>query len=86
MTFHNVVQPSFQFAFNSPSIRTNIPVVVFGRQRFECEHDKKKSAIAGAGLGLTIVRDIAALRGARITLSDREHGSGLKISVIFPAL
>jgi two-component system sensor histidine kinase TctE len=39
---------------------------------------------AGAGLGLTIVRDIAALHGARIALDDNEHG-GLTVRVYFPA-
>ena len=38
----------------------------------------------GAGLGLTIVRDIAALHGARILLDDNEHG-GLTVRVYFPA-
>jgi len=39
---------------------------------------------SGAGLGLTIVRDIAALHGARIALDDNEHG-GLTVRVYFPA-
>lgn len=39
---------------------------------------------AGAGLGLTIVRDIAALHGARIALDDNAHG-GLTVRVYFPA-
>jgi len=38
---------------------------------------------AGAGLGLTIVRDIVALHGACITLDDSAHG-GLKVRVRFP--
>jgi two-component system sensor histidine kinase TctE len=39
---------------------------------------------SGAGLGLTIVRDIAALHGARITLDDSPHG-GLTVRIYFPA-
>jgi two-component system sensor histidine kinase TctE len=37
----------------------------------------------GAGLGLSIVRDIAALHGATILLSDGAAGSGLKVSLHF---
>lgn len=40
---------------------------------------------AGTGLGLAIVRDIATLHGARITLSQADLGTGLKVSVLFPA-
>jgi two-component system, OmpR family, sensor histidine kinase TctE len=40
----------------------------------------------GAGLGLTIVRDIATLHGARIELSAATGGHGLKASVHFPPL
>jgi two-component system sensor histidine kinase TctE len=39
---------------------------------------------SGAGLGLTIVRDIAALHGARIALDDNQHG-GLTVRLYFPA-
>jgi two-component system sensor histidine kinase TctE len=39
---------------------------------------------SGAGLGLTIVRDIAALHGARIMLDDNAAG-GLTVRVYFPA-
>ena len=39
----------------------------------------------GTGLGLTIVRDIAALHGALIVLADGAHGGGLKVTVRFPA-
>ncbi|CAN7185809.1 sensor histidine kinase N-terminal domain-containing protein [Pseudoduganella sp. LjRoot289] len=38
----------------------------------------------GAGLGLAIVRDIAALHGATITLGDGAAGHGLKVRVAFP--
>lgn len=39
----------------------------------------------GTGLGLTIVRDIAALHGAHVHLSQGAHGCGLKVTVRFPA-
>jgi two-component system sensor histidine kinase TctE len=37
----------------------------------------------GAGLGLAIVRDIATLHGATITLGDAGGGQGLKVRVVF---
>jgi two-component system sensor histidine kinase TctE len=40
---------------------------------------------AGTGLGLAIVRDIASLHGAEVTLGTADAGSGLKVSVRFPA-
>ncbi|MBE3023131.1 sensor histidine kinase [Janthinobacterium sp. BJB1] len=39
----------------------------------------------GAGLGLAIVRDIAALHGARLELATAANGHGLKVSVLFSA-
>ena len=39
---------------------------------------------SGAGLGLAIVRDIAAAHGASVALSDGAHGSGLRVTVRFP--
>jgi two-component system sensor histidine kinase TctE len=38
----------------------------------------------GAGLGLTIVRDIAALHGAEVTLDDGADG-GLRVTIRFPS-
>ena len=38
----------------------------------------------GAGLGLAIVRDIAALHGATLTLLDAAGGQGLKVVLAFP--
>ncbi len=38
----------------------------------------------GSGLGLTIVRDIAAMHGATVELLDGAQGSGLKVRVLFP--
>jgi two-component system sensor histidine kinase TctE len=40
---------------------------------------------SGTGLGLAIVRDIASLHGAGVTLGTAVGGSGLKVSVRFPA-
>jgi two-component system sensor histidine kinase TctE len=40
---------------------------------------------SGTGLGLAIVRDIASLHGAEVTLGTAVGGSGLKVSVRFPA-
>jgi two-component system sensor histidine kinase TctE len=39
----------------------------------------------GTGLGLAIVRDIARLHGASVTMGRADAGSGLKVSVWFPA-
>ena len=39
----------------------------------------------GAGLGLAIVRDIAALHGARLELATAANGHGLQVSVHFGA-
>jgi two-component system sensor histidine kinase TctE len=40
----------------------------------------------GSGLGLTIVRDIAAMHKASIDLSEGIQGAGLKVSVRFPGI
>ncbi len=40
---------------------------------------------AGNGLGLAIVRDVAAAHGAGIALADANGGAGLLISVRFGA-
>jgi two-component system OmpR family sensor kinase len=40
----------------------------------------------GSGLGLSIVASIAATHGAQVTLSDREQGTGLLVTIRFAAL
>lgn len=40
---------------------------------------------SGAGLGLAIVREIAAQHGARVSVSPRPDGQGTVVSVVFPA-
>jgi two-component system sensor histidine kinase QseC len=40
----------------------------------------------GSGLGLSIVRRIADLHGARLVLEDGAGGAGLRVRVVFPAL
>jgi two-component system sensor histidine kinase TctE len=41
---------------------------------------------SGSGLGLAIARDIAALHKASVALGGIEGASGLKVSVVFPAV
>ena len=39
----------------------------------------------GSGLGLSIVRRIAQMHGARLVLKDNDAGHGLLVSVIWPS-
>ena len=43
------------------------------------------SAGEGAGLGLSIVREIARGHGATVRLLDRHEGRGLRVEVVFPS-
>lgn len=63
---------------NGPGIPTGERERVF--ERFYRLHDA--SASAGCGLGLPIVREIAAASGARVALSE-PPGGGLAVSVVF---
>lgn len=47
--------------------------------------DQHASGVVGCGLGLSIVRHVADLHRAVITLSKSEFASGLSVSVSFPA-
>ena len=48
--------------------------------------DQHDSSVIGCGLGLTIVKHIADLHGAKIILSRSSILNGLKVDVIFPML
>lgn len=47
--------------------------------------DRHTSAVDGCGLGLSIVKHIASLHHANISLQNNEDGPGLTVSVFFPA-
>lgn len=54
-------------------------------ERFYRSAGQEGSASTGAGLGLTIVQHITRLHHARLTLSEGLGGSGLGVTVEFPA-
>jgi two-component system sensor histidine kinase QseC len=47
--------------------------------------DQHASGVIGCGLGLSIVRHVAELHHATISLGESEFASGLSVSVSFPA-
>ncbi len=47
--------------------------------------DRHQSDVEGCGLGLSIVKHIASLHQANISLQNNEDGPGLTVSVFFPA-
>ncbi len=53
---------------------------------FERFHRVLGTAADGSGLGLSIVSEVAALHGARVTLADDPQGPGNRFSVWFPTL
>jgi len=53
---------------------------------FERFHRVLGTATDGSGLGLSIVREIAALHGARLALEDDPQGPGNRFSAWFPEL
>jgi two-component system sensor histidine kinase TctE len=77
--FQDGNQGVFSVADSGPGIPASAKDLIF--DRFYRLDDK----IAGSGLGLTIVRDIAKDHGAVISLTSGEHGEGTTFSVQFPA-
>jgi two-component system sensor histidine kinase QseC len=47
--------------------------------------DRHNSSVDGCGLGLSIVKHIASLHQANISLQNNEDGPGLTVSIFFPA-
>ena len=70
------------------SVEDNGPGIPFGEREnvFERFHRVAGSPGDGAGLGLAIVRDIARLHQAEVSLQDRADGPGLCVSVVFPGV
>jgi two-component system OmpR family sensor kinase len=46
---------------------------------------REGTGVAGSGLGLTIVKNVAARHGAVLALADGDGGVGLRVSVRFPS-
>ncbi|MGQ0801550.1 MAG: sensor histidine kinase [Pseudomarimonas sp.] len=46
--------------------------------------DRNESQVVGCGLGLSIVRQVAELHGATVSMSDAPAGQGLCVAVDFP--
>ena len=65
---------------NGPGIQAKDRTRVF--ERFARLHDDD---IQGCGLGLAIVQEIALALGAEIQLSDPSTGTGLVVTLVFPA-
>jgi len=74
-------EPLLQVIDNGPGIAASERDAVF--ERFY--RSEATQAVEGSGLGLSIVREIARVHGARVELGDA-RGGGLVVSVWFPAL
>ena len=70
---------SLEVEDNGPGIKPELRDTVF--RRFQ----RGASEAPGTGLGLPIVEEIAALYGARTSLTDGAGGRGLKVGILFPA-
>lgn len=51
---------------------------------YRVDGDRQPAGVAGCGLGLSIVRQVAELHGARIELRDSSFPTGLWVRVVFP--
>ena len=51
---------------------------------YRVDGDRHETGVAGCGLGLSIVKQVADLHGATIELRDSVFGSGLWVRVVFP--
>lgn len=69
---------------SGPGIAPELRERVFDRF-YRIDGDRNGSGVAGCGLGLSIVKLVADLHGARIALADSPFGSGLAVRVMFPA-
>jgi two-component system sensor histidine kinase QseC len=69
---------------SGPGIAAGLRERVFDRF-YRVGGDCNDSGVAGSGLGLSIVRQVIGLHGARIELRDSRLGSGLGVHVVFPA-
>lgn len=70
---------SLEVEDNGPGIKPELRESVL--RRFQ----RGASEAPGTGLGLPIVEEIAALYGARTSLTDGAGGRGLKVAILFPA-
>ncbi|RZU38420.1 two-component system sensor histidine kinase TctE [Fluviicoccus keumensis] len=71
-------QPSFTVLDNGPGIDPEVGDRIF--ERFF----RNDEGGEGAGLGLSIVKEIAQLHGARIVLGPGLEGRGLRVSLVLP--
>lgn len=51
---------------------------------FKRLEESRNSETGGAGLGLTIVRDIIHSHGGDVSLDDSPHGDGLRVVISLP--